>query len=241
MPTMPSVSRVQKATARYVPLFENGERMDQNTFMALYEQTPKGFRAELINGEVHLPSPVSLRHGRPHRLVCQWLGEYADETAGTDAFLDATAILSDDSVPQPDLSLIVIPEAGGQTAENARGYLTGAPELAVEISNTTAGIDLNAKLRDYERYGVREYLVVIVREREVRWFIRRKDRFTPTKPDAAGLLKSKVFPGLWLTPEAVFDRSATRLLATLRQGLASPDHAKFVAKLAKKLPAPETA
>lgn len=231
----PFPSRFYWAAERYIPPFENGDRMDQKTFMALYEQTPKGFRAELINGEVHMPSPVSVRHGRPHQRFAMFLGTYADETEGTEAFIDITAIMSDNSVPQPDLSLILTPEAGGQTVENARGYLTGAPELAVEVSNTTAGIDLNAKMRVYERYGVREYLVVIVREREVRWFVRRKDRFTAMKPDADGLLKSKVFPGLWLQPDTVFDRSARRLLATLRQGLASPEHAKFVAKLAKKM------
>jgi Uma2 family endonuclease len=231
----PIPSQFHWAAERYIPPFENGDRMDQKTFMALYEQTPKGFRAELINGEVHTPSPVSVRHGRPHQHLSTLLGTYAVETEGTEAFIDITAIMSQNSVPQPDLSLIVTPEAGGQTAENARGYLTGAPELAVEVSNTTAGIDLNAKLLDYERYGVREYLVVIVREREVRWYGRRKDRFTPMKPDADGVLKSKVFPGLWLDTAGVFDRSAKQLLATLRKGLASPEHAKFAAKLAKKL------
>lgn len=235
MPIMPSVERVVKRPTPYIPPFENGERMDQETFHALYERTPKGFRAELIGGVVHVPSPVSLRHGRPHRLLCQWLGEYSDETLGTDAFLEVTAILSRQSEPQPDLTLIITPEAGGQTTVNASDYLTGAPELAVEVSNSTAGIDLNEKLTDYERYGVREYLVVVMREREVRWFVRRKDRFTPMKPVADGVLKSRVFPGLWLDTAGVFDRSATRLLATLRKGLASPEHAKFAAKLAKKL------
>ncbi len=235
MKPMPSVSRVAKGPTRYVPPFENGERMDQKTFHALYEQTPKGFRAELISGVVHLPSPVSLRHSRPNNLIGGWLFTFSAATEGTEVLSDNTAIMSEDSEPQPDQSLIVIPDAGGQTGVNERDYLTGAPELAVEISNSTAHIDLHAKLRDYEQFGVREYLVVLVREREVRWFGRRKDRFTPMKPDADGVLKSKVFPGLWLDAAGVFDRTARRLLATLRLGLASPEHAKFAAKLAKKL------
>jgi hypothetical protein len=45
------------------------------------------------------------------------------------------------------------------------------------------------------------------------------------KPDANGLLKSKVFPGLWLDTAGDFGRTATRLLATLRMGLAGPEHA----------------
>ena len=235
MRPMPSVSRVTKAAERFVPPFENGDRMDQKTFHALYEQTPEGFKAELIGGVVYVSSPVSIRHGRPHNVMGGWLTVYAAETEGTEAFTDTTSILGDESEPQPDQSLIVMPEAGGQTRVSADDYLTGAPELAVEIANSTAAIDLHAKLRDYERHGVREYLVVVMREREVRWFVRRKGRFTPLKPDATGVLKSKAFPGLWLDTAGVFDRTARRLLATLKKGLASPEHAKFAAKLAKKL------
>lgn len=231
----PVESKFHWAAERYIPPFENGDRMDQKTFHALYLQTPKGFRAELIGGIVHVPSPTSARHARPQRMFCQWLGEYSDNTPGTDAFDNITSVMSEASEPQPDLSLIVLPEAGGQTRLTPEEYLQGAPELAVEISNTTATIDLNAKMRDYERYGVREYLVVIMREREVRWFARRKDRFAPMKPDADGVLRSKVFPGLWLDTAGVFDRGARRLLVTLRKGLASPEHTKFVAKLSKKM------
>lgn len=241
MPVMPSAARVTEKPSRFIPPFENGERMDQKTFHALYLQTPTGFKAELIGGIVHVASPVSLRHTRPNDRIGGWLFTYASATEGTEALGNNTAIMSEDSEPQPDQALIVLPEAGGQTTESEDGYLVGAPELVVEVSNTTAGVDLNAKLRDYEQNGVREYLVVLTRQREARWFLRRKGRFVPMKPDADRLLKSKAFPGLWLHPEAVFDRSARRLLATLRQGMASPEHAKFAAKLAKKLSASETA
>ncbi len=235
MKPMPSVSRVTEAPKRFVPPFENGERMDQKTFHALYLQTPVGFKAELIGGVVYMASPVSGFHSVPNFNTGTWLGVYAAETPGVQGCTDSSAILSDESEPQPDQCLRLTERAGGQSRWNEQRYLVGAPELAVEISNSTAGIDLHAKLRDYERYGVREYLVVLMRQQEVRWFVRRKNRFAPLKPDTAGVLKSKVFPGLWLDTNAVFDETAARLLATLKKGLASPEHAKFAAKLAKKL------
>jgi len=235
MKPMPSVSRVTKAAERFIPPFENGDRMDQKTFHALYMQTPDGFKAELIGGIVYVASPVSGFHSVPNSVTGTWLGVYAAETLGTQACTDSSAILSEESEPQPDQCLRITEVAGGQSQWDARRYLSGAPELAVEISNSSAGIDLHAKLRDYEQYGVREYLVVVMRQHEVHWFVRRKDRFTPMKPGADGVLKSKVFPGLWLDTAGVFDETATRLLATLRKGLASPEHAKFVAKLSKKV------
>jgi hypothetical protein len=139
------------------------------------------------------------------------------------------------------MTLRVTPEAGGRTTEDADGYLVGGAELVAEVAFSEVSIELHAKLQDYERYGVREYLVLLLREREVRWFVRRKDRFSPMKPDADAVLKSKVFPGLLLHSEGGFDRHAARLLATLRKGLASPEHAKFAAKLTKKMNRPEVA
>lgn len=232
---MPSVSRVTEPPKQPV-LLQTGDRMNQRTFHRLYLQTPDKFKAELIGGVVYVSSPVTLRHGGPHQRLSGWLALYNAETDGTEAFIDTTMVMADDSEPQPDLSMIVFPEAGGQLRVDDSGdYFVGAPELAIEISYTTATLDLNAKRLDYERYGVREYLVVDVEPRRVHWFTRRAGRFAPLKPDAAGVLKSKAFPGLWLDPAAVFDRTARRLLTTLKNGLASPEHAKFAAKLAKKM------
>jgi len=140
MKPMPSVSRVTKAAERFIPPFENGDRMDQKTFHALYMQTPDGFKAELIGGIVYLASPVSLRHSRPNGHTGGWLFTYAAETPGTEYLPDNTALLADDSEPQPDQSLIIMPEAGGQAGFTPDEYLSGAPELAVEVANTTAAV-----------------------------------------------------------------------------------------------------
>ena len=53
---------------------ENGSRMDQRTFHALYLKSPEGFKAELIGGTVYvMSSPVSPLHGRSHFRVGYWL------------------------------------------------------------------------------------------------------------------------------------------------------------------------
>ena len=235
MTTMPPIRRViQGLSGPFVAPFEDGDVLDQPTFHKLYEAAPEGFRAELIGGVVHLPSPVSMRHGKPHLALGVWLGLYSAETDGTEAFIDITTIMASDSEPQPDVSLIISPEAGGQTASED-DYLTGSPELAVEISHTTTLVDLHAKKQMYEKYGVREYIVVETKRRAIHWFLRRDGHFVAIKPGADGLLKSRVFPGLWLDPAALFERSPKRVLAALRSGLATPEHAKFAAKLQAKL------
>ena len=65
-------------------------------------------------------------------------------------------------------------------------------------------------------------------------FIRRRGKFKELQPAAGGIFRSEVFPGLWLDPAALLREDRRRLLTVLRQGLASPEHAAFVAKLAAK-------
>jgi hypothetical protein len=51
-------------------------------------------------------------------------------------------------------------------------------------------------------------------------------------PATDGILRSEVFPGLWLDSAAFLRRDYQQVLAVLRQGIDSPEHAAFVAKLA---------
>ena len=81
---------------------------------------------------------------------------------------------------------------------------------------------------------MREYVVVALRMKRVFWFVRRRGKFKELAADADGLFRSVVFSGLWLDPAALLRRDRKRLLAVLRQGLASAEHAAFVAKLAQR-------
>ncbi len=226
--------RTGKAKKALPPLM-NGDHLDQKTFHARYEAMPSDCRAELIGGIVYMSSPQKSRHGRYHAKLAHWLGEFEDATPGVEAHVNSTQILADDAEPQPDAGLFILPEYGGQVWEDEKEYLHGAPEWVGEISDSTESIDLNRKKKDYEQAGVREYLVVAVRTRQVFWFVRRRGKFKDLAPGPDGILRSEIFPGLWLDPEALLKRSGKRLLAVLRQGLASPEHAAFVAKLAKKM------
>ena len=62
----------------------------------------------------------------------------------------------------------------------------------------------------------------------------RGDRYQPRTPDADGLLKSEVFPGLWLDPQALLAGNLLRVLEVVQAGVKSPEHAAFVQDLAMK-------
>lgn len=133
-------------------------------------------------------------------------------------------------------SLAVLPEFGGQSHINADDFLEGAPELTVEVALSSESYDLHAKLRDYHRAGVKEYLVVVLRQNKVIWHVREpaSGHYAPIKPDANGILKSPFFGGLWLNPDALFRGDTRALQETLKLGLASPEHAKFIEALNRR-------
>lgn len=217
--------------ARHLPPLEAGDRLDQATFHARYEAMPPDFRAEPIGGVVFVPSPLRLEHGASHALVMGWLTRYWEATPGTQVRDNATAILGDESELQPDAALVIEPECGGQSGVSEDGYATGPPELIVEVASSSEAIDLHAKRCDYERAGVLEYVVVVLRQRAVRWFVLQDGTYREVAADAPGLFKSTVFPGLWLAATALLRLDIRQVMASLQHGIAIPKHAAFVQQL----------
>ena len=213
------------------PLLVTGQRMDRVTFHALYEQTPEGFKAELIGGVVYVACPLKVPHGRQHGILMGWIGTYCAETPGTDVLDNTTDILGDDSEPQPDAALRL---EGGTSFIDEHEFLTGPPEFVAEVSDSTLRLDLHAKRADYQRHGVAEYWVLDVRAQRAVWFVRdQAGQFVEQATDADGLLRSRVFPGLWLDAAAFFRRDRRAVLAALRAGLESAEHAAFAAERAE--------
>jgi len=144
---------------------------------------------------------------------------------------NTTLILGEESEPQPDLLLRVLPGYGGQSGVTEDDYCQGAPELIAEIANSSRAIDMNQKREDYERAGVLEYMVLCVRERELNWFHFPSRRMV--RPHQDGVARSRIFPGLWIDVPALLARDGRRLIAAVQEGLASRSHAAFVKRLEK--------
>ncbi len=213
-----------------VPELYSGDRMSREEFHRIYEQMPPHFKAELIGGIVYVSSPLKRPHGTHHLHLGVLFGTYALNTPGAEAGDNTTVLLGEEAEPQPDLYLRILPDYGGQSRTSADDYIEGAPELVAEVTHSRQAIDLHAKRDDYARYGVREYLVLSVRDRRLFWFDLRADQ--ELTPDDDGILRIRCFPGLWIDAEALL-RKDPRLMAVLAQGLATPEHAAFVQSLAQ--------
>lgn len=184
-----------------------------------------------------MPSPVRQRHhGRPHIRLCTWLGTYEAATPGVEAGDNSTIRLDQDNVPQPDALLFIDPDRSGQARISDDDYVVDAPELVAEVASSSSSYDLHTKLNVYRRNGVREYLVWRVLDQQFDWFVLRSGQFQPLPADAVGILRSEVFPGLWLDPVALLNGDMLRVLAVVQQGIASLEHAAFVQRLQQAPP-----
>src|SRR5262249_34892086 len=148
-------------------------------------------------------------------------------TPELDPGAESTLRLDNDNEPQPDV-LIRLPEhAGGKSKVTDDGYIEGPVEFVAEVAASSVSIDLHAKLNAYRRNSIREYVVWQVENEAVVYFVLRDGQYVPLVTDADGFLKSELFPGLWLDPQAILRGNLKRLFAVIDQGCATPEHAAF--------------
>ena len=213
----------------HLPPLESGDRLTRQEFENRYQAMSQIKKAELIEGVVYVASPVRAnRHGRPHSEVVGWLLVYKAATPGVYLADNATVRLDADNEPQPDALLRLEPEAGGNSRISEDDYVEGAPELIAEIAASSASYDLNAKLNAYRRNGVQEYIVWQIYENRLDWFSLQQGKYASLQPNEAGVIRSQIFPGLWLAVNALREGDLAQVLAVLQQGLQTGEHQAFV-------------
>jgi Uma2 family endonuclease len=225
----PVSRRTDKSSGTALPLLCNGDRLTQAEFHRRYLTYPDDVHFELIGGIVYLPSPKRVPHSNYDGELGFIYGLYRRGTPGVEELHGATTILGEESEPEPDLGLRILEEYGGRSYVDDKGYLNGSPELLSEIAHSTVAIDMHLKKTDYETKGVGEYLVLCVAEQQLHWFDFANRGLI--LPDAKGIYRSRIFPGLWIDGPALLARQSDRVLRVAKQGLASPEHAAFVKRL----------
>lgn len=217
------------------PPLNPGDRLTRAEFERRYNAHPEIKIAELIEGVVYMPSPIRFtEHSEPHGYLITWLGVYIASTPGVRLGDNATIRLDFENEVQPDILLRLDTALGGRSRITEDDYIEGPPELIAEIAASSAAYDLHDKRRVYARNGVQEYLVVQMYEQRVDWFVLREGVYETLALDEKGSLRSEIFPGLWLKPQDFWAGDLAGMLATVQEGLASPEHSAFAEKLKAK-------
>ena len=115
-------------------------------------------KTELIEGDVYAMNAQYSRHARIKTRLAGALNQALATLGGSlEAIVEVSIALSDDSMPEPDISVI------GYTGNDPAPASSVA--LVVEVSDTTLVIDLGRKAALYARHGIPEYWVVDVEAR----------------------------------------------------------------------------
>lgn len=170
-----------------------------------YEHFPDdGKRYEIVKGDLYVTPAPSIRHQTVLANLVFHLTSWArGHRHGVVLFAPTDVQLGQYDILQPDL--VYVSSARREIIGDRR--LLGAPDLVVEIlSETTAGRDMGAKRKTYERHGVREYWIVDP-ERSTVIVLAPDERgiFVQTRSCSSGDdLDSVLLPGFSISVDDVF-------------------------------------
>ncbi|WP_165230594.1 Uma2 family endonuclease [Aquisphaera insulae] len=217
-----------------IPRLEHGDTLPLGEFRRRCAAMPDPKKAELVEGEVYLPSSSPPEHGDAHALLGTWLKTYRSRTAHLETRDRASVLLDLDNLLRPDSLLMIRPGQGGSARFGENDLIQGAPELIAEVALSRVSLDAWKKPRVYRRSGVREFILWRIEDVALDWFVLRDGRFDPLPPGKDGILRSEVFPGLWLDRDALLREDLPRVEAILGQGIASAEHTAFVDRLNRR-------
>jgi len=209
---------------------QNGDHLKWDEFVLRCDQTKDLPHTELIFGKVYMNAQRLDLHDEPADALRFLLRTYANATFGVRANGETTLQLRPFNGPKPDMHIRLTPEVGGKSyLEN--GYLTGAPELIIEVAASTASYDLYEKKELYEQIGVLEYIFWRTEDAEFDAFDLIDGSYKQRELMKDQPIESRVFPGLVLDTTALLNMNDEAAILTLQKGLASLAHAAFVADL----------
>jgi Uma2 family endonuclease len=214
------------------PPFNAGDWLSRREFLARWALHPEIKKAELMGGIVYLAGQETAEHAQMQAAMIGLFGYYAASTPGLQSGCNTTILILADA-PQPDVHLRILPEYGGAVTADDK-HLAGAPEAIAEICTSDAAYDLHQKLDIYERACVKEYIAILLHERELRWNLLTPEGYEPMPASPGGIHRSVSFPGLWIDARGMFAGDTQRVLAALQAGLKTREHAEFVAWLGRQ-------
>src|SRR2546427_1421976 len=210
------------------PLLLNGDHLAVPEFERRYGAMPEVKKAELIEGIVVMSPPISNLHAETHGMLGAYLRRYARATPGVSLGLNASIRLDGKNEYQPDALLRIESGKLAHSKVGPDGLLEGGPEFVAEIAVSSAAYDLHEKKAVYQRCLVPEYFVWQVMDSEIHWFPLEQGDYVELKPRSDGVIRSRVFPGLWLDVRALVAGDEDKVSRVLEKGLRSAEHAAFV-------------
>ncbi len=185
---------------------------EQRRRQQFYETVAEDQKAEFINGEVIVHSPVKLEHEFASNNLNKLLGAYVTLHDLGYAGHEKMLITFTRNDYEPDVCFWRQEKAAQFAAAQMRFPV---PDFIAEVlSPSTAAIDRGVKLDDYAAHGVQEYWIVDPARQNIEQYVLETTGYILRQKTNSGLLRSVAVPGFEIPATAVFDRQSH--LAALR-------------------------
>jgi Uma2 family endonuclease len=166
------------------------------TWEEFHDWADEDTTAEWVDGEILVPSPVSLRHQRIANFLYRVLSDFVVAHVGGEVLNAPFMMKLGSSAREPDV-LVVSREHLDRLKE---AYLDGPADLAVEVlSPESIGRDRGDKFFEYERAGIPEYWLIDPATHRAEFYQLNPDgAYQLVAPDADGVYHSPQVQGFWL-------------------------------------------
>jgi Uma2 family endonuclease len=160
-------------------------------------------RYEIYDGRLIPMAPApNIYHQRLVARLFRLLDDFVRaQDSGEVIIAPMDVVLAEDNTAQPDLLFVAKENAG-----IVKDWVFGAPDLVVEIlSPSSIRRDRKDKLKQYARFGVKEYWIVDPANRALEILVLHDQQFAVhSKAADAGLAESKVLVGLTIDVGKLF-------------------------------------
>lgn len=168
-----------------------------------YEVVTEHQKAEFINGEIVVHTPVKLRHTIASENLFTLLQTYVRKHKLGAVFHEKVLIVLTRNDYEPDICFFGVKKASGFTPDQTR---FPAPDMVVEVtSESTEAIDRGVKFEDYAAHGVSEYWLVDPTAETIEQYVLAEGGYELAVKVKTGTIASVVVAGFEIPVRAVFD------------------------------------
>jgi Uma2 family endonuclease len=170
-----------------------------------YDEVTEYEKAEFINGEIIVHSPVKKRHTEAGKLLLRLLDLYVQIKDLGFLGYEKTLVTLTRNDYEPDLCFF--------RKEQAKAFVSDqmkypAPDFIAEIlSPSTEERDRGVKLEDYAAHGVGEYWLLDPEAQVVEQYVLKDERYVLRMKSGSGQIESVVIDGFAIPVRALFDNA----------------------------------
>lgn len=188
-----------------VEQFETILQAEREKRQHFYDTIAESDKAEFINGEIVMQSPVKLRQSRASQSLFSLLMAFVEKHQLGYVGHEKLLITLTRNDYEPDICFFSENKALPFTPNQMK---FPPPDLAVEVlSDSTADKDRGIKFEDYALHGVGEYWIIDAVSEMVAQYRLEKGTYTLALKAKTGLIESVEVKGFSIPIRAIFDRA----------------------------------